>query len=155
MHATLKAETASPPAGTLPAQQARFDHFRATYNQERPHEALGQETPASLYQPNPRRYPQRLQEPHYHPEQAVRRVRSNGEVKWGGDLIFVSEALTGEPVAINETESGDWIIHFADHPIGLIHRATRKLRPYTPTRPGQPRAGREQTPKSVNDVPGL
>src|SRR5207302_4664291 len=42
MHATLKAETARPPAASLAAQQLRFDRFRAEFNQERPHEALGQ-----------------------------------------------------------------------------------------------------------------
>jgi len=38
---TLKAETADPTAATLAEQQRRFDEFRAVYNHERPHEALG------------------------------------------------------------------------------------------------------------------
>ena len=54
MHATLKAETAAPPAGIAAAQQQRFDCFRAIYNDERPHEALGQETPASRYRASAR-----------------------------------------------------------------------------------------------------
>jgi transposase InsO family protein len=44
MHKPLKAETARPPAGSLSAQQARFNRFRREYNEERPHEALGQRT---------------------------------------------------------------------------------------------------------------
>lgn len=41
MHKTLKAETARPPAGSLAAQQVRFNAFRREFNEERPHEALG------------------------------------------------------------------------------------------------------------------
>jgi transposase InsO family protein len=154
LHGTLKAETAAPPAGTRAAQQRRFDRFRPHYNEERPHEALGQETPASRYRPSARRYPRRIEEPVYAPEQAVRRVRGNGEIKWGGDLIFVSETLAGEPVGIAETETGDWLVRFADHLVGLIDRRTRRLRPYGPPRPGRRRKRCEQNRKTVNDVSG-
>jgi putative transposase len=142
MHGTLKAETARPPADTLGAQQRRFDDFRAIYNHQRPHEALDQETPTSRYRPSPRPYPCRVEEPHYDAEHAVRRVRSNGEIRWGGELVFVSEALVGEPVGVAETETGDWIVRFADHPLGLIDRRTRKLRPFAPARPGRSKGSR-------------
>jgi len=154
MHGTLKADTAKPPAETLAAQQRRFDRFRQEYNEVRPHEALGQETPASRYRPSPRPYPERIEEPVYDAEHAVRRVRSNGEIRWGGELIFVSETLVGEPVGIAETDSGDWIVRFADYPVGMIDRRTRKLRPFAPARPGRREAAREQTGKPVNDVAG-
>jgi transposase InsO family protein len=154
MHGTLKEETAKPPAETLAEQQRRFDRFRYEYNEVRPHEALGQETPASQYWPSPRRYPKRIEEPSYDAEHAVRRVRSNGEIRWDGELIFVSETLVGEPVGVAETESGDWIVRFAAHPVGLIDRRTRKLRPFAPARPGRRKAAREQTRKTVNDVSG-
>ncbi|HET6295445.1 MAG TPA: integrase core domain-containing protein [Kribbella sp.] len=155
MHGTLKADTAKPPAATLVAQQASFDCFRLEYNHLRPHEALGQETPASRYHKSPRGYPARIEEPAYDAEHAVRRVRSNGEIKWGGTLIFVSEALVGEPVGVAETETGDWIVRFADLPLGLIDRRTHKLRPFAPTRPGRRNQRPQQHRKSVNDVSGL
>lgn len=155
MHGTLKADTARPPAATPAAQQASFDRFRLEYNQLRPHEALGQETPASRYHKSPRRYPARIEEPAYDAEHAVRRVRSNGEIKWGGTLIFVSEALVGEPVGVAETETGDWIVRFADHPLGLIDRRTHKLRPFAPTRPGRRNQHAQQHREAVNDVAGL
>ena len=100
LHRTLKAETANPPAATLADQQRRFDDFRAQYNHERPHEALDFATPASLYRASERSYPRTLRQPDYPDGAAVRRVRSNGGIKWGGELIFVSEALIGEPVAV-------------------------------------------------------
>src|SRR5262249_42117672 len=154
MHGTLKQETAKPPAENLTAQQRRFDRFRTIYNNERPHESLSQQTPASHYQPSTRRYPKRIEELHYDAEHAVRRVRSNGEIKWGGELIFLSEALVGEPVCIAETNTGDWIVRFADLPVGLIDRRTSKLRPFAPARPGR-RKRTSKPPESVNDVTGL
>ena len=154
MHGTLKKETAKPPAENLVAQQHRFDRFRAIYNDERPHESLGQQTPASHYQPSPRRYPERIEEPRYDAEHAVRRVRSNGVIKWAGDLIFLSEALVGEPVGIAETDTGDWIVRFADIPVGLIDRRTARLRPFAPARPGGRKRDPLQPAKSVNDVTG-
>ncbi|HYC93917.1 MAG TPA: integrase core domain-containing protein, partial [Thermoanaerobaculia bacterium] len=53
MHRTLKAETARPPEQTMERQQKRFDDFRRVYNDERPHEALGQKRPATIYRPSP------------------------------------------------------------------------------------------------------
>jgi transposase InsO family protein len=154
MHATLKAETAKPPADTPLEQQARFDRFRAEFNQVRPHEALGQHTPASRFAPSPRSYPDRIEEPVYEPDHAVRRVRTNGTIKWGGELVFISEALSGEPLGIAETLSGDWLVCFADIPLGYIDRRTRKLRPFAPARPGRRKAQHEQAENTVNHVSG-
>src|ERR1035437_1592178 len=60
MHRTLKAEATRPPSGNLQAQQVRFNRFRQEYNDERPHEALNQETPASVYRPSARELPRQL-----------------------------------------------------------------------------------------------
>jgi len=155
LHRTLKAETSRPPAPTPGAQQARFDRFRKTYNHERPHEALGQEPPAAHYSASPRQYPDRIEEPWYDADHAVRRVRSNGEIKWGGEFVFVSETLTGEIVGVAETEGGDWIVRFADIDLGLIDRKTKRLRRFTAARPGRCEAPPEQTGKTVTHVPGL
>src|SRR5258708_6253252 len=103
MHGTLKAQTAKPPADTPAEQQARFDAYRAAFKECRRHEALGKATPASRYQPSPRPYPCRIAEPWYAPDHAVHRVRPTGEIKWGGELIFISQALAGEPIGIAET----------------------------------------------------
>jgi putative transposase len=118
-----------PPADNVPAQQQRFDDFRAIYNNERPHEALGQKTPASLYEPSPRPYPDRIDDPSYGGDVAVRRVRSNGQIKWAGELIFVGEALIGEPVGVAETQSGDWLVRYAEVELGYIHPQRRRLSP--------------------------
>src|SRR3990172_3308627 len=64
-HKTLKEGTARPPASSPKAQQGKFDRFVREYNEERPHEALGQETPASAYRPSFRPYPRRIPELEY------------------------------------------------------------------------------------------
>ncbi len=152
MHGTLKAQTTRPPAADPAEQQARFDTFRSKYNIFRPHEALGQHTPASRYQPSPRPYPQRIPEPWYDAEHAVRRVRPTGEIKWGGELVFLSQALAGEPVGIAETQDGDWIVRFCDITLGIIDRRTNKLRRFGAARPGRAKA--EQNRETVTHVPG-
>ncbi len=128
MHRTLKADAADPPAATLAEQQRRFDEFRAVYNHERPHEALDFETPAALYRASDRAYPCALREPDYPDDCAVRRVRSNGVIKWAGDLIFVSEALVGEPVAIEETEAGELRVRYADVELEFLDKSGRLRR---------------------------
>jgi putative transposase len=154
MHATLKAETSRPPADTPAEQQVRFERFRHDFNDNRPHEALGQVTPSSRYRPSQRSYPTKIEEPWYDADHAVRRVRTSGDIKWGGDFVFISEALPGEPVGIAETQAGDWIVRFADIDLGIIDRRTKKLRRFLAGRPAGKKPSPEQTGKTVNDVSG-
>lgn len=120
LHRTVKADTASPPAATLRAQQRRFDTFRRIFNEQRPHEALGQTPPMDHYQPRSRPYSGRLCAPDYAPEQMVRRVRSNGEIKWQGTQVFIGEALIGEPVGVEETEDGLFAVAYGPVLLGWL-----------------------------------
>jgi len=130
-HLTLL-EAMRPVEADRAAQARRFEAFTRDYNEERPHEALGQKPPASLYQSSSRQMPDRLAEPDYPPGAAVRKVRHNGEIKWQGDLIFISSALVGEPVGVEETQDGEWRVRFFDVPIGMIDRTKGKLRRFGP-----------------------
>lgn len=128
MHRTLKAQTSKPPAATPGEQQARFDRFRAHFNAERPHEALGQATPASLWIPPARTLPSRLDDTWYDADHDVRRVRRTGEIKWRGEMIFIGEALAGEIVGLATLDTGDHIVRFAGRDLGVIDRHGRFLR---------------------------
>ena len=123
MHLTLKQDTASPPAASLQEQMARFDEFRAIYNNERPHEALGQKPPASVYQPSPRNYDGILRSPDYDHHVSVRKVRHNGEMKWRGRSVFVSHALKGEPVGLYEIAEDCWLVKYGPFVLGTIKGA--------------------------------
>lgn len=128
MHRTLKAETSRPPAPSVRAQQARFDRFRRRFNEERPHEALGQKTPATRWEASPRRYTERPPEPWYDADHQVRRVRWNGEIKWRGGTVFVGEALAGELVGVAASDRGGDIVRFCGRDLGLIDPARGLLR---------------------------
>jgi len=100
MHRTLKAETIRPPAGSLEGQQKRFDAFRECYNEERPHEGLDLRTPASLYRPSERLFPEQIIPPQYDEGAIVRRVSKNGCIRWRKEPYFFTTVLDGEDVRI-------------------------------------------------------
>ncbi|WP_281930873.1 integrase core domain-containing protein [Methylocystis iwaonis] len=125
MHRTLKDETAKSPASDRMEQQARFDAFRRSYNEERPHEALEQTTPASHWSRPGRLLPERIDEPWYDADHEVRRVRSEGSIKWRGETVFIGEALAGELVGLAELEDGGHIVRFIGRDLGVIDPALR------------------------------
>jgi len=112
MHGTLKREALRPVMQNLTAQQRRFDTFLDQFNTVRPHEALGQERPASFVKPYRRPYPNRIPEVEYPSSFEVRTVRSQGAIKWRGELVFVSEVLIGERVALTPADDDRWHIYF-------------------------------------------
>lgn len=118
MHLTLKQETMSPMAANRRAQQRRFEQFRREYNQQRPHEALGMQTPASCYSGSPRRYPARVPEPDYPAHMHVRKVHAGGEIAWRGHRhVFLSETLIGEHVGLEAIDERWYTIYFANVPL--------------------------------------
>ena len=92
-------------------------------------------------------YPDRVPEPWYDADHAVRKVRPNGEIRWRGGYVYVGEAVAGEPVGIAETGNGNWIVRFCDLDLGVIDRKTGKLRRFAAPRPGRGRGRPEQTGK--------
>jgi transposase InsO family protein len=135
MHRTLKAQTSRPPARNPDEQQARFDLFRWHYNEERPHEALGQRLPGEVYAASRRAMPDHLDEPWYDADHQLRRVRSSGEIKWKASRVFISVALVGELVGISELETGDHVVRFCSLDIGIIDRSA-VFRCFAPPRTG-------------------
>ena len=150
MHRTLKAETTRPPAASRAQQQARFDRFREDFNENRPHEALGQRPPAAFWRPSPRPCPGRLEEPWYDAWHAVRRVRKDGSIKWGGEPVFISQPLAGETRHRRDRQRP------LDRPLRRHrprhHRPPRKLHGFRAARPG--RAEAKQTGNTVTYVSG-
>ncbi len=124
LHRTLKDETAAAPRASHRSQQSAFDAFRDSYNERRPHEALGQRPPSRVYRPSAREYPRRVESPKYGSAVTVRRVRTNGQIKWKGTLIYLSEALRGEPVGLVQKDSRYWTILYGPLSIGLLDEHT-------------------------------
>jgi putative transposase len=127
MHRTLKAETQRPPAGNRGAQQRAFDRFRRTFNEERPHEALGQRPPATLYNASPRPFPDRLPPLEYPAHWQVRRVSRNGGIRWHNHWVNVSHVLAEEYIAFEETGDGLWAVHFGPLVLGYFHEPLLRI----------------------------
>ncbi len=129
MHRTMKQETASPPEANPHAQQRAFHRFRREYNEERPHEALGMQTPSAVYTPSPRAYPARVREPEYDSSMHVRRVRRRGSFSWKKQDVFLSETLIGEPIGLLPVDDRIYTVYFAAFPIACFDSQRRTILP--------------------------
>jgi transposase InsO family protein len=126
MHRTLKVATTRPAAGSLGAQQRRFNAFREEFNHERPHEALDQQTPATCYHPSPRPMPDRLPPLEYPDRFEVRYVSANGGIRWNRRWVNVSTVCVGEYVGLEEIDDGIWNVYFGPLRLGrLLERHMR------------------------------
>jgi transposase InsO family protein len=80
--------------------QNRFDRWRHIYNHERPHEALGMDVPADLYQASPRTFPQELPPIVYPPHALVRKVDVSGWISFCNYKVKIGRPFRGKPVAL-------------------------------------------------------
>jgi len=135
-HRTLKAETTKPPQSDLRAQQRAFDLFRKEYNDERPHEALGQKPPTTCFTFSPRRYPRPLVRfVTDAPWDYALRVDKTGFIRWNDNRLFVSTALAHEDVELRYDAANErWCVVFGPLAIGWLHE--------TPTPTFRPTRGR-------------
>src|SRR6266853_2101423 len=152
MHRTLKQETASPPAANTRAQQRAFNHFRREYNEERPHEALGMQTPRAVYMPSQRSYPARVPEPEYGSALRVRRIDKRGVFSWKGEVVFVSETLIGEPIGLLPENERIYTVFFVTSPIARFDSHRRMILPL-PAVSGQADAGEGEVSPSPAPQP--
>ena len=121
-HRVLKARTTRPVSVHPRAQQRRTDRYVRFYNEERPHEAIGQRTPAQLYRRGARALRCRT-DWKYPRGWAVRRVRSNGQIKWQGRMRSIGEAFVGWTVGLKLQRGGRHQIYFRHIFLGELHAA--------------------------------
>jgi putative transposase len=112
MHRTLKRRAVKPVQRTCAGQQRQFDAFRLEYNTERPHDALGGDTPASRYSGSRRPYPERLPVPEYPGQFLVKRVTDAGTFRFQQRLLYIANALVNQHIGLEETDDGVWAIYF-------------------------------------------
>jgi putative transposase len=122
MHSTLRQATLKPPERNARLQQE--------YNHERPHEALGDRTPASCYTPSCRQMPRRVPELEYGDDVIVRRISQQGSLKMGGERSFVSEIFAHEWLGLRALDERYFQVLYGPMTIGyldtfqhLFHRA--------------------------------
>jgi putative transposase len=120
-HRVMKGETIRPPAHTVRGQQHRTTVWLRGYNRLRPHEALGQKTPAQLYRNSQRRFPLTLPRLKYPLSYRVRHIRSNGEIRWRGRKRFIGEAFIRQSVGLKQLRRGTYAVYFASLLIGHLY----------------------------------
>ena len=127
MHRTLKRGACRPARANLDAQQRAFNTFRTQFNDERPHEALDDETPSSRYHPSPRIYTNQLPPIEYPGHFVVKRLTWQGTIRFKDKLFFLTKALKRLPVGLEETDDGIWSLYFQDLLLAKIDERDMKL----------------------------
>jgi hypothetical protein len=120
MHRDLKAEAIQPPSVNLPAQQRRFERWRHTYNHDRPHESLAQQTPAEFYQPSVRRLNESDKPFTYAKDQEVKPVSVSGHVAHEGKNYHLGEAFADKRVGLRRHTAGHTDVYFANVHLGHL-----------------------------------
>ena len=120
MHRTLKAEATRPPAANCGTQQRTFNRFRQEFNNQRPHEAIGLETPASSYQPSPRPFPAKLPPLEYPAHFEKRYVSYNGGIRWKSAWVHVSLTCAGEYLGLEAVDNQIWNVYFGPLRLGRL-----------------------------------
>lgn len=117
MHRTLKHETQT--RKDLRAQQREFDFWRREFNEERPHAALSDQPPATVYVPSSRRYPRPLIRPVIGAWSHAERVDKEGFIRVHRRKIFISSALRHLDVELERVDDQELEIRWG--PIILGH----------------------------------
>ena len=134
MHRVLKAEATRPASPHLMHQQERFDEFRRVYNEERPHEALDQRTPASGYERSPRSLADAQRFARDYPMHDYSRlVNGSGSVTVNGHQIFLATALRGQTVGLRDLGGGVFLIGLGPFDLGYADLKNKRLVPDDPT----------------------
>ncbi len=119
MHGTLKQEGVFPELD-LVDQLKKLDEYQDYYNFVRPHEALGQVTPGSVYTQSQRTWNGRLMSPEYPNDYKMGWVKSCGKMSWKNREIYIGRVLTGELIGLKENEEGLLVAYFGPIILGTI-----------------------------------
>lgn len=120
-HRTIEAELVGRRrfASLRECQQA-FQRWREVYNTERPHEAIGLDTPSRHYRPSRRGFPESLS-PIEYPDRLVRKVQANGRICFAGRIWPVGKAFASHAVALRPTLcDGTYHVFFCQQQVATI-----------------------------------
>lgn len=123
MHRTLKAEGILPLQLTMKEQQIKFNDFVRYFNFERPHEAIGQRCPGSIYVPSDRHWDGKFRSPEYDSTCLAKRVRDRGQLSLNGVDIYIGKTLSNEFVGLKEDENGNWSVCYGPVFLGTIDQS--------------------------------
>jgi putative transposase len=137
MHRDLALEIESKADFDADTQQATLDVWRRTFNEERPHEALGMRVPNDVYHKSPRRFNPDPVELDYPASYLVRRVGSKGMVKVHDIRVALSTALCGLRVGLEPMKDHRLAVWYCKLCLGQIDLTVQKFQAATPAGPNQ------------------
>lgn len=111
---------------TLEQQQAWFSLYRKEFNDERPHEALGGTTPGQIWTPSARSWNGRVPDYDWPAGARLYQVMSKGVIHIGKS-VFLSEALIGEYIMLEEKDDGLEAIIFNGITLAYYDRTTQSV----------------------------
>ena len=134
MHRSLKDGAINPARYSLKSQQKAFDRYRREYNTIRCHEALNNQVPADVYRPSNRCLAKKPVRIDYDSCVSVRTVRHNGEVKWQGRSIYLSQVLAKQPIGFKQISEQRFSVYYSFYLLGYWNQLKQRLEPIKPVK---------------------
>ena len=133
LHLTMKQDISHCLSKSYIQQLDALESWQECYNNERPHEALGQKTPSVLYRKSSRTWQGRLRSPEYPSHWKVLRVQDGGSCSWKGRNTYIGRVLEREPIGVlnvgNDLDAicyGPLLLGFMDRE-GTLKRTDKRL----------------------------
>src|SRR5690606_29374383 len=119
MHRTLKEEVCREPSKSFAAQKKRIQRFVEEFNEERPHQALGNRTPSEVYVPSMKTYSRKNAE-HGFPKFGLNYtlVDRQGVAEFNSSRIEIGKALANEIVDVYPNGKRKWVFAFGPVVLG-------------------------------------
>jgi putative transposase len=127
MHRTLLDSPIFQRSHSYRHQQQIFDSFRRVYNEERPHEGIELDRPTRRHKPSQRPFPSQLPTIDYPSHFQVRRVDSNGTIKWRASQVSISKAFYGRQLGFELIDEAIWNVFFGSFLIGRLNETERSF----------------------------
>jgi putative transposase len=140
MHRDIALELECQASDDSAGQQAELDVWRQTFNEERPHEALGMRVPQEVYRVSPRRFDPAPVDVVYPRECLVRKVNDKGFVKLHSRYVSISVALRGFPIGLESLNGNRRAVWFCRLCLGEIDCNTHKFHATPPAAVNEPAA---------------
>jgi hypothetical protein len=120
VHLDIRYDIEDNASTTLAEERDAAAKWLHKFNYHRPHEAIGQQTPAEVYRPSVRRLLGATRLPVYPPEWRVRTVTNPGRICVDGNRYHVGAGLIGHLVGLQPIEGPRVRLWFFDYDLGEL-----------------------------------
>ena len=124
MHLDMKKELEGQIDGDLRYHQKVFDEWREEFNNDRPHQALGNKTPGSLYTTSERKYDEEIDRIEYPRGYKNRMVNDRGWTNYKSKRIFIGTPFAGYNIGIKASKAVGYEVWFDNFLLGTIDAQT-------------------------------